>query len=152
MTPPRLDSWKYQYAGPGAQKRWQKPLALGLLLASMLTYQHFPVPFFLLIAALLAALLTQKRLLLGARYLICGNRIVYFANIQRVDRDDPGGRLTLSSPSGEFFCLERSKFPTNARKPEKIRRNREAKFAKVAERIVLNVRAANPTAEIIIQC
>ena len=154
---PRMDirqfnSWKYQYKGPGIRQRWQWPLAGALLIACMLARSLPPLAIPLFIIALILVFYRSHKLLVGSRYLICGSEIVYFANIQRVDRDDVAGFLSLTQSDGTPLVLNREQFPTNARKADKIKRNKHAKFAKVAERIILHVQAANPAADIRVHC
>ncbi len=152
MDTSRFNTWKYRHDGPGQRQRWQLPLAAICFVGSLLAISrpHFALPLFVI--ALLALLVTSRKILLGSRYLICGGDIIYYANVQRIDRDNVGGRLSLSLPDAVPFTLEREKFPTNARKADKIKRNRDAKFAKVADRIVLHIQAANPAADIRVHC
>lgn len=148
MATAQLNAWKYKHAGPGTRSRGQKLLAAALLLGAVAAFREPPLAIFLFIAGLVALFAGSKKILLGPRYLICGSEIVYFANVERVDRDDVAGTLCLAAADGPPLVLERDKFPTNARKADKIARNRATKFAKVAERIVSAVHAANPAAEI----
>ncbi len=152
MDTPRLNAWKYTHDGPGERKRWQTPLAIILLLGSALSYKLLPLPFFLLVGGLIALFASSKQILIGPRYLICGPHILYFANISRVERDNVAGRLILSNGDAMPLIIDREKFPTGARKSDKIKRNRQAKFAKVADRIIMQVQAANPHADIHVQC
>ena len=46
------------------------------------------------------------------------------------------------------FAIERERFPTNARKTAKIAANKEAKFAKVAEKLIAKIRHASPAVEV----
>lgn len=149
MPTSQLNSWKYRHAGPGSRSRAQKWLAAALLVGSLLALAaEPPLAIFLGVVGLVAMFAGTKKLFVGPRYLICGSEIVYFANVERVDRDDLAGTLCLAAAGCPPFVLERERFPTGARKTDKIARNRAAKFAKVAERIVTAVRAANPAAEI----
>ena len=152
MDTPRLNTWKYTHDGPGERKRWQTPLAIVLLLGSAISYKLIPLPFFLLVGGLIALFASSKKIQIGPRYLICGPHILYFANIERIERDDVAGRLILASADKLPLIIDREKFPTGARKSDKIKRNRQAKFAKVADRIIMQVQAANPHADIRVQC
>ena len=49
------------------------------------------------------------------------------------------GTLELFGADGPVLRLERDKFPTNARKPDKITRNKATKFEKVSARIIERV-------------
>lgn len=151
MDESRFSAWKYRHPGPGYRSRARKLWAAALLLAGLLAYSIPPLAIFLFVGFLLL-LKPSRKILLGPRYLLCGGEIVYFANIDRVDRDDIAGTLRLTGADGRGFVLERDKFPSAARKTDKIRRNQAAKFAKVAEQVVGRVRAAAPAAVIEYHC
>lgn len=152
MDESRFSAWKYQYRGPGYRSRARKLWAAALLLAGLLAYSIPPLAIFLFVAFLMVLLSPSRKILVGPRYLLCGGEIVYFANIDRVDRDDSAGTLRLTGADGRGFVLERDKFPSAARKADKIRRNQAAKFAKVADQVVGRVRAAAPAAVIEYHC
>lgn len=147
MNESRFATWKYNYKGPGYRSRLQYWFAAGFFGASLLARQIWPLAIFLLVVSLLILLVTRKKLLVNARYLICGEQIVYFANVVRVEHDDGAGKLRLVSADGSKLLLERDKFPTNARKADKIARNKAAKFDKVARHLTERVRRASPAAD-----
>jgi hypothetical protein len=89
-----------------------------------------------------------KRLYVGPRYLICGRKILYYANIQKVSLDASQGVLVLSSTTGRVLMLEQDRFQTGARKPDKVLANKAARFEKVAQKIVRHVRRAAPHAQL----
>jgi hypothetical protein len=149
MDEPRLASWKYQHNAAGSRSKRQLWLAGILFVACLLTAKPLPpLAVFLLIVTLLVFFNTSKTIMVGPRYLICGEQIVYFANITRVKIDGSKGTLRLTSLDGSALTLERSKFPTNARKADKIKRNQAAKFSKVAKNLSERVRKAAPEAVI----
>jgi hypothetical protein len=86
---------------------------------------------------------------LGPRYLLCGQTIVYYANVKRLTLSRGTGTLRVQSNNGQSFVLERDKFPTNARKADKIQKNKAAKFDKVADKIIDKVRKATTSADLI---
>ncbi len=99
-----------------------------------------------LVPIALAILRQPKRLCLGPRYLICGSKILYYANIQTITMEPGEGQLVLKSSTGLVLVLERDRFHTKARKPHKIEANKTARFEKVAQKIVRHVREASPSA------
>jgi hypothetical protein len=103
----------------------------------------FPVGAVLLVVALIAWFSAPRQLLLGPRYLLCGSTIVYFGNVKRMTLSPAQGKLRLECNSGKSFVLERDKFPTGARKADKIAKNKEKKFDKVSTKIMDKVRAAS---------
>lgn len=86
----------------------------------------------------------SKPLLIASRYLILGERIIYFRNVSRAVLDNDKQTLTLSSNTGKSVIIAAEKFPTNARKPDKIRINKGDKFRKVSDKIMARVRALSP--------
>lgn len=152
MDESHFNAWKYQHPGAGYRSRRQLIWATLLFIGSLLAIKLWPLALALFAASLVCLLISSKKILVGSRYLICGSEIVYFANLARLDRYDTLGTLRLTSHDQACFVLEREKFPTNARKADKISRNKAAKFAKVADRIVAQVRAANPAAMIEYHC
>jgi hypothetical protein len=97
----------------------------------------------LLVVPLVAWLSATRQLHLGPRYLLCGNTIVYYGNVKRLTLSRAQGKLSLVCANGESFVLDRSKFPTGARKAAKITKNKAAKFDKVSAKIIEKVRASS---------
>lgn len=99
-----------------ARTRWPPPdstpgntgtLAAVLLVGSLLALGEPPLAIFLGVVGLVALFAGASKLLVGPRYLLCGNEIVYFANVDRVDRDEIAGTLRLTGSDGRGICLER---------------------------------------------
>ncbi|WNG61673.1 hypothetical protein F0U59_48375 [Archangium gephyra] len=137
---------KYDHGEPTSLSggRWMW-IVLVLAAAIGAMFVFFPVGFVLVIVALMIAQ-QPKRLYVGPRYLICGRKIVYYANIQKVSMEDSGRRLVLKSSTGKVLVIEQDRFQTGARKPDKIAANKAARFEKVAQKIVKHVRRAAPQA------
>jgi len=92
----------------------------------------------------------KRRLCVGMRYLICGNTVVYYANIRKmVLTHGKGDELVLHWGTNGTFKLERERFPTNARKAPKIEKNKTAKFEKVSNGIIRRVLLAAPAVELV---
>jgi len=87
---------------------------------------------------------SNNLLLIGSRYVIVGSGIVYYQNIARVHLDRERRTLTLTSSRGNTLVLAAERFPTNARKPDKIRLNTGAKFDKAVEKILQRLKEINP--------
>ena len=129
----------------GARWIW---LAFILVVAFGLLFVSFPLSLVLGGVALVVVGRQPKRLYLGPRYLICGNKILYYANIQRVTLEADRGRLVLESSTGGVLVLDQERFQTNARKPDKIVAHKATRFDKVARKLVRHVRRASPNAEL----
>ncbi len=145
MTPPHFAIFKYQHADPvtrGALRIWITGVSLLVAVAVMGRFV-FVVGAMLLVVPAIAWLSAPRQLLLGPRYLLCGNTIVYFGNVKRMTLAPAQGKLRLECTNGKAFVLERDKFPTGARKTDKIAKNKAKKFDKVSSKIIEKVRAAS---------
>lgn len=84
---------------------------------------------------------------IGPRYIICGRTLVYFRNITEVHLAS-NSSLRLVSCTGKHLQIDLARFPTNARKADKIEKNRQAKFAKVTQKIFIKLAEQAPDAVI----
>ena len=145
MAAPEFALFKYLHGGRplvSPARRWFTwASAAAALLATVLA---FPVGAALWLLPLLARATAPRYLQLGPRYLLCGDTIVYYGNVRRVALSRSSGTLELFDTEGPVLSLERDKFPTNARKPDKITKNKASKFEKVSCRIIERVRQAAP--------
>jgi hypothetical protein len=117
----------------------------GAVLALLATVLAFPAGAALWLVPVVARLSAARYLQIGPRYLLCGDTILYYGNVQRMVLAKAEGRLALyGTGKGQPLVIERSKFPTNARKPDKIAKNKDTKFEKVSSRIVGHVLQAAP--------
>lgn len=152
MTPTVFATFRYQHAYRptlGAQRLWFIRISLALALAfALLAARYHSIGIVLALMALIAWLSAPRTLQLGPRYLLCGQQIVYYGNVESVALSRVAGTLRVYAHNGQVFVLERDKFPTNARKAEKIRINKAAKFDKVVEKIIDKVRQTAPHAEV----
>ena len=152
MTPTEFASFKYQHTDPASlrpKRRWFVGISLALALLVILTgWVAFPGSLALLLFPVVALAARSRQLQLGPRYLLCGNSIVYYANVNRLTLSGANGTLRLQSQNGKSFVLERDKFPTGARKADKIAKNKAAKFDKVSAKIIEKVRKANGDADV----
>jgi hypothetical protein len=152
MTPTEFALFKYQHADAAVRspaRRWFTGISFGLALLLIVSRIIEP-PFSLLtlLVPLLAWATASRQLLLGPRYLLCGQTIVYYANVKRLTLTRGSGTLRVQSSNGQNFVLERDKFPTNARKADKIKKNKAVKFDKVADKLIEKVRKAAPGASL----
>ncbi len=158
MRQQRWATFKYQYAGAGPSvgplRRWSGSallLGAGLLFTQVDQWAGAVLVALLLVAVGLGLLFLRpsKQIQLGQRFLVCGQALIYYANITRLVLSEGQGRLTLQSVNGQTLVIERTHFPTNARKSEKIRINQTAKFNRIAGKIIERVRRASPSAELV---
>jgi len=145
MTAPEFDLYKYPHGGrpligPVRRGFIYAGLAAGLLAGILV----FPFGFVLLLVPLVARFSADCSLQIGPRYLLCGDTIVYYGNVRRLIRSRSMGTLALHCASGTVLLLERDKFPTSARKADKITKNKAAKFEKASSRIIERVARAAP--------
>jgi hypothetical protein len=143
MTPTEFAIFKYQHTDPASLSPLRRRVVfVSLAVAAVATLVVFPFGALLFAVPLVARLSAPRQLQLGPRYLLCGKAIVYYANVRRLALSRAQGSLRLQSANGQVFVLERDKFPTGARKTEKIARNKADKFEKVSVKIVEKVRRA----------
>jgi len=141
----KFSAFKYQHDGQGsinAKRQWFIRITLGI--AALATVLFFPFGGLLLLLPLIAYLSRPKLLYVGPRYLICGDKIVYFGNVNAMALDNSSGTLSLTPANAHRFTLERDKFPTSARKANKIKTNQAAKFEKVSAKLIQKVLKASP--------
>ena len=146
MTPTEFAQFKYQHADAAVRsvaRLWFMGISLGVGLI-LLSMRSVPLPLALFAMAVpaVAWFSASRHLLLGPRYLLCGKAIVYYANVKHLSLSRTSGTLRVQSNNGQSFVLERDKFPTAARKAAKIKKNKAAKFDKVADKIIEKVRKA----------
>lgn len=153
MTPTEFILFKYQHSDPAIRspaRRWFAGISLGVALLVVVSgFIAFPVSLATLLVPILAWTTASKQLLLGPRYLLCGQTIVYYANVKRLTLSRATGTLRIQSHSGKSFVLERDQFPTKARKADKIQKNKAAKFDKVADKIIEKARKASANVDLI---
>jgi hypothetical protein len=150
MDASKFAAWKYKHEGKGFRSPKQKIAALSLFVAAILVYYGFhflPLSIGLCVIAAVILLYTSHKIFVGPRYLICGSSILYYNNIVRMSLDEASGKLLLVTASNQNFTLQRENFPTNARKDEKIRKNKAAKFTKVSQSIIGKVQRLSPDVE-----
>lgn len=141
--------FKYAHEGPASVGRGRFWVCLGSVGLVLLAWRLLGVAAWLaLLMPLIIWLTAPKQLRVGPRYLLCGREIIYFGNVAQLELLAETGRLVLQASNGRLFVIERERFPTNARKAEKIARNKAAKFDKVVRKIVERVRVAAPNARL----
>ncbi len=146
----RFAAWKYDHGDKTRLTLRQRQIGCaGLLLVVPACLIAIPAGILLAIAAFiyLGIVWPKVGLILGPRTLQCGNRLVYFNQVTRVQLEAAAGEMTLYSGEREVFRLEMARFPTNARKTDKIARNKRAKFDRVAAKLAARIRAASPDVE-----
>lgn len=141
--------FKYKHGSRTGMTPLRRKWAIGsLVLAVVGAIALFPGGLALFLLPLLVWLTVPRQLALGPRYLVCGEAIVYYGNVDRIVLDPQAGKLTLVSAGDRRFTIERERFPTGARKSHKIAANKEAKFGKVAAKLIEKVRHASPAVEV----
>lgn len=150
MDASKFAAWKYKHEGSGVRSRKQQIIALILFIGALVVHFSFhllPLSIGLCVIAVLTLLYSTKKIFVGPRYLICGSTIFYYNNVISMALDEASGSLRLVTASDQIFTLQRENFPTNARKADKIKKNKAAKFSKVAQSIIGKVLRATPGVE-----
>ena len=154
MRPPKFAEFSYLH-DDAVWPAWLKVLLVtGLLAALAAVYVWsvsaipFVIPGLIFWIILISMLAPRRKIILSPRYIVCGNTVMHFRNIRIMDIQAAQGRLKLVTASGQMLTLEREKFPTKARKAHKIEANQQAKFCKVADKLIACVRISTPEATI----
>lgn len=148
MDMKRFSAFKYQHKGSyevsPARIRVAKATAVLALIAAI---AFFPAGLAAFLVPLIVYYSAPKMLYLGPRYLICGDVIVYFGNVVRMELNEADGILKLVTAGKQTFVLDRANFPTNARKSHKIEANKAEKFDKASSRLIDRILRATPEVE-----
>ena len=147
----RFSVYWYQHTDPVNRSRHRMVLvgaSLVLALAVMAVFSA-SAGAMLLAIPLLGWVATPRKLLLGPRYLLCGQTIVYFGNVKRITLSPTHGKLRLECTNGSAFILERKRFPSPVRTIERFSRSRSTRFDRLSAKIIARVRAASTNAVLI---
>ncbi|MEK7433662.1 MAG: hypothetical protein AABZ74_11060 [Cyanobacteriota bacterium] len=111
---------------------------------------YLPISIGILIFTFIYSLITypKKTIFLSSRYLICGNTIFYYKNIDKIVLNTNSGILSIYSEDKEVFKLDKNLIPTNARKQHKIDANKNNKFKKLSDKIIDKIKNASPNVEL----
>ena len=143
----QLAVFKYKHDGRVGLSNKRKIFVIAALVLALITsLAFFPGGLLVFLQPEIAFFGRARTLAIGPRYLICGDDIVYYANVTQLTLAEAQGRMDLVTAAGKVFSIERDRFPTNARKANKIAANKAAKFNKVTAKIVDKVRRAAPAA------
>jgi hypothetical protein len=149
MDMTRFSAFKYHHAGPAeiSPTRW-RVTQISAALALIIALAFFPTGALALLVPLIVYFSAPRMLYLGPRYLICGDVIIYYGNVVRMELKETEGTLKLVTASRQTFVIERANFPTQARKSHKITANKAAKFTKATRRIIDRIQRAAPQVEL----
>ena len=148
-TLPKLDSFDYLGGTPGQLSMGYK-IGIGVLvffaLLSLLALSLFWLLVFGGGAYLAYRKGKKKTILIGPRYLICANEIVYFHNVQQAELQENEGKLTLRLPEDKTFTLDhrlmatrRNLLADSLRAPGKQR----MLFRKLSAKIIKGMKSAD---------
>ena len=146
MTHPLFASFNYQHPDRVRRSRARVVFTTACLVASFaaMAWVATPVGYMLLAVTLIYWFCAPRQLLLGPRYLLCGDTIVYFGNVKRMTLSPALGKLRLECTNGKSFALERDKFSAPALSANKCAKYKAQKFDAVSTEIMKKVRAAAP--------
>lgn len=145
LEQPQLAVFKYKHGErTGLSGKRMTVFFVTLILAMIVAKLFFPFGVPALFIPLAVFFGGKKTLSIGPRYLICGNQIVYYANVTQLKLFEAEGRLSLQMANGNVVSIDRKKFPSNARKEHKVAANKAAKFNRVTAKIIEKVRRVSP--------
>jgi hypothetical protein len=143
-------SYKYNHGRAQPISRGQVILLTVAVMLIPIAFILF-VPFGICVTIMLIAIFFKSRkslLCIAPRFLTCGPTILYYRNITKIVLQKEPGQLTLFC-GDESLRITQDKFPTGARKPDKIKANTEAKFKKVSDRIIGKVLKVTPDVKLV---
>ncbi len=146
---PELDSFDYLGGGPGELSGGHRIGIVVLVifaLISLLDLSFFLLLFFGGWACLLYRRGKRKVILIGPRYLICANEIVYFHNVLQADLQESDGKLILRLPEDKTFTLESRLMTTRRNILAGFRRapgEQKMLFRKLSARIINGIKAVD---------
>lgn len=91
---------------------------------------------------------SNKKILVGNRYVIIGEKIIYYNNLAGVELSDGSSSYEMITKNNKRYKIEMNKFPTNARKSWKIEKNKKDKFEKITAKISENISKCAPSINI----
>jgi len=92
----------------------------------------------------------NESITLDMKFMIIGNDIVWYQNIEKVVAHKERRELYLDIKGTRRIRICSTNFPTNAKKDFKIKKNQDGKFFKVSQKIIDKVQAASPKTQIVI--
>lgn len=151
----QLMSYKYDYDAKVSngfymtKHKLMRLLVMLVVLPLMIFFVGFnPLALIIWLVLLAFALFSSstKRIILSPRYVLCGNKIIYYRNISTIELNNRTGKMLINCTEIKTnMVIDREKFPTNANKPHKITNNKNKKFQKVTEKIVNKTKQVNPS-------
>ena len=144
--------FKYEHDDPLERSSTQlKVLAVLALAALCCFFIAIPLGVFAAAGVAVYALIARPKKLICVtpRYLICGRKILYYRNVRKLVLVKKEGQLSVFFGDGKSLMVEQKRFPTNARKPDKIKKNKAAKFDKVSGKIIQKVLTSSPKVELV---
>ncbi len=121
-------------------------LAIGIVIAAIiinpLAIALIPIP--IIIVIINKRTPSSNLIFIGERYLIIGTNVIYYKNIEKTSLDKKIEKFTLTAIEGKTYEINAASFPTNARKPDKIKKNKTAKFEKAVDKILARLKEISP--------
>lgn len=140
---PPLETFNYAHGGRVLLSKPRKlAFFVSLMFALICVKILFPFGFLALALPAYVYLGGVRTLKIGPRYLICGERIVYYANVKRLVHDEVAGTLNLIIGLKTNLLIERKRFKGGAGRGK----DKGASFAEVAAMVSERVRQAAPEA------
>ncbi len=156
MDTSQFSTFKYSHSDPVYRSTLRKVIAAVFFLISgwffFYVSRHvdsgaIPVGVIILFIGLGVYGGVPRNLMIGSRYLLCGQTIIYYANVVRIVLYVNSGELEIYTNKNKKFVLERDKFPTGARHEPKITNNKTEKFNKVSAKLIEKIERVQPNVD-----
>ena len=142
---PPLTVFKYKHGDRILLTRKRKIYFVAIAFVSLaLVRLLFPFGLLALILPAVVYLGGVRTMSLGPRYLICGDHILYYANVTEINLSEAEGVLRIKTGAKSLFEIDRNRFLTDTRNAQKAAANKAADFNTVVSMIVEKVRRLSP--------
>ncbi|MDR1163954.1 MAG: hypothetical protein LBM17_09005 [Candidatus Accumulibacter sp.] len=148
LNAPSLAVFDYNHGGRVALTVKRKYMfALALFLALVFARLLFPFGLIALAIPAMVYLRGERTLRIGPRYLICGDRIVYYANVKNLSFSEKDNSICLRTGLKTQLTIEEQRFRVKSRSPkEKVLQEKAQKFAEAVKLMTEGVHRFAPEA------
>jgi hypothetical protein len=142
---PQLTVFKYKHGDRILLTRQRKMLFVAVAFVSLILVRLlFPFGLLALIFPAMVYLAGIRTMSLGPRYMICGDHILYYANVTEINVSEAEGILRIRTGAKGKFEIERSRFLNSFWNSKQSAAQKASDFKAVTEMIVERVRHWSP--------
>jgi hypothetical protein len=141
---PQLAVYKYKHIGRVAlsyqRKKW---FVISLLVSMLVAKLFFPIGALAVLLPVIVYLGGVRTLIVGPRYIVCGENIVYYGVVKSFELSVPKGTLSLQTARGKPFVIDRDRF-LKGRRDGQVIKDPALLFDEVSARVIESVKRLSP--------